>query len=80
MKDFIEGFKEGQKDFGESIAIIINSVLLFLIYIIGVGLTSIAAKIFNVKFLDLEKNEHIESYWSELNLSEKPIQSYLRQF
>ena len=52
MKKFIEGVKEGQKYFGENIAIIVNSVLLSLVYIIGIGIVSITAKIFKKEFLD----------------------------
>ncbi len=78
--EFIKGFKKGQKEFGESIAIIINSFLLFLVYFIGVGLTSIIAKIFNKHFLDFKINKQADTYWTDLNLSKKPVQEYFRQF
>lgn len=79
MKKFIEGIKEGQKYFGENIAIIINSALLSLAYVIGVGIVSITAKIFKKEFLDT-KISNTESYWSELNLTKKNTEEYYRQF
>ena len=78
FKEFWLGFKEGQKLFGENIAVIINSILLTFVYILGVGLTSIFAKIFNKHFLDLTINK--ETYWTSLNLSKKPMEEYYRQF
>jgi len=80
IKLFIKGFKKGQKNFGENIGIIINSILLSFVYIIGVGLTSIFSKIVKKDFLDLKIKKEDESYWSELNLGKKPLQEYYRQF
>ena len=80
MKEFIIGFNKGQKSFGEQIAIIVNSVLLSFVYFIGVGLTSIFAKIFGKHFLDLEINGKRNSYWEDLNLNKKPVEEYYRQF
>lgn len=77
---FFQGFLEGQKLFGESISIIINCVLLSIVYIFGIGLTSIFAKLFGNKFLDLKPDKNLKSYWLDLNLSTKPIKEYLRQF
>lgn len=79
MKKFIEEFKKGQKNFGETIAVIVNTILLSLVYFIGMGLTFMFAKIFKKHFLELEKDKG-DTYWSELNLSKKPLQEYYRQF
>lgn len=79
IMSFIDGFKEGQKIFGETIAIIVNSILLGLVYFFGVGLTSIVSKIFGRKFLDL-KPENKETYWEDLNLDKKKMEEYYKQF
>ncbi len=79
IKDFFIGFENGSKDFGEHIAVIINSVLLSIVYFLGVGGTSIIAKIFGKHFLDL-KMRRKDSYWSELNLTKRPLEEYYRQF
>ena len=80
IKSFINQLKKGQKEFGEDIAVIINSVLLSMVYLFGVGLTSLAAKVFRKKFLDLETNKKAVTYWQDLNLAKKPINEYYKQF
>ena len=55
FNEFIRGFKEGQKSFGETIGIIINSILLSFVYLFGVGITFIFAGIFIGKNLSFHK-------------------------
>lgn len=78
MKLFLKGFKKGMKGFGENITVIINSILLSFVYFIGVGPTSIIAKLFGKHFLDLKYSK--DSYWSDLNLKKKKLEDYYRQF
>ena len=80
LKQFFSGFKKGMHDFGQNIAIIINSTLLLIVYVIGVGLTSILAKIFGKHFLETKISKKRETYWSDLNIKKKPIETYYRQF
>ncbi|HZX45245.1 MAG TPA: hypothetical protein VFF28_06195 [Candidatus Nanoarchaeia archaeon] len=75
---FPKGFKKGMHSFGTNLSVIINSVLLTIVYFLGVGLTAIIAKLFGKHFMDMEKKK--ESYWSDLNLGKKPIESHYRQF
>ena len=79
-KEFFNGIKEGQKAFGEDIASIINFILLTIVYFIGVGLTSIFAKIFSKHFLELNIDKNVNSYWENLNLEKKKKEEYYRQF
>ena len=79
LKQFFKGFKKGMRNFGYNIALIINTILLFFVYIIGVGLTAITAKIFRKRFLRTKLSKK-ETYWSDLNLKKKPIEEYYRQF
>ena len=78
LKEFFKGIKRGQKLFGEEIASIINFILLTLVYILGIGLTSIFAKVFRKKFLNPENQE--DTYWLDLNLGKKQKEEYYRQF
>ena len=80
IKKFFTGFKKGMKDFSENINIIINSVLLSIVYIIGVGITSLVAKIFRKHFLHTKISKNTKTYWSELNLKKKQLKDYYRQF
>lgn len=80
MKEFFTGIKKGQKLFGETISSIINSLLLSIVYLLGVGLTAFSAKIFRKHFLDLNIEKTRETYWEELNLSRENMEDYHRQF
>ncbi|MAH49402.1 hypothetical protein CMI37_26505 [Candidatus Pacearchaeota archaeon] len=80
MSSFIQGFEKGMKSFGKDISAIVNSVLLSFVYLVGVGLTSICAKIFSKHFLDSKLKQDEKSYWIDLNLTKKPRKTYYRQF
>lgn len=80
MRGFFEGFKKGIKEFGENIAIIVNSALLLIVYIIGVGITSMVAKICGKHFLKNKLSKESKTYWTDLNLSKKNMEKYYRQF
>ena len=79
LKQFSSGFKKGLKNFGLTISTLINSILLTVVYLTGVGLTSIIAKIFRKHFLEM-KLSNKDSYWSDLNLKKKSVEEYHRQF
>lgn len=79
LKQFLKGFQKGMNNFGSSISIIINSALLTIVYFIGVGITSIIAKIVGKHFLDIRKIKK-DTYWENLNLKNKSIEDYYKQF
>ncbi len=80
MNYFFEGLKKGQKQIGEDLARVINSIMLSVVYVIGVGFTSMFGKLFKKRFLEVKLDKESQTYWSELNLSKKPIKEYYRQF
>lgn len=77
---FFKGFKKGTEEFSHNITVIINSFLLFIVYIVGVGLTSAVAKIFGKHFLDKKIDRKSNTYWSDLNIKKKSIKECYRQF
>jgi hypothetical protein len=79
LKQFFKGFCRGFKGFSQNIALIVNTVLLTLVYVIGVGVTSMIAKIFKKQFLEIKLSKK-NSYWSDLGLKKKSMQEYYRQF
>ncbi len=79
-KNFYKGFKEGRDYFSSLTSAIVNSVLLSVVYFIGIGFTSIFAKIFGKNFLDLKHKNDMNSYWEELNLEKKENAYYFKQF
>ncbi len=78
-KNFLGGFREGFAEFGENIAMLVNSALLLVVYIAGVGLTSLFARAVGKKFLD-EGFREKGTYWQELGLKKKPRDDYYRQY
>jgi hypothetical protein len=58
---------------------IVNFILLSLVYFIGVGLTSIIAKVLGKSFLDLGKKNK-KSYWVTKEESKKKLEEYYKQF
>jgi hypothetical protein len=79
-KKLFQEFKSGMKDFGSSIAIVINSLLLALTYLFAVGITSLIGKIFRKKFLENKRPKSQNTYWKELKLGKKDMKDYYRQF
>lgn len=80
IKKFFLGFRKGTKDFGHTLSLIINSLMLSIVYIIAVGATFIISRIFRKRFLDMQIAKKSKSYWSNLNLKRKNIWEYYRQF
>lgn len=80
VSNFFRGMSSGMEKFGHTIGSLVNTILLLLVYVIGVGLTSVIAKVFRKKFLEMERQPGNRTYWSNLNLKKKSIDKYLRQF
>ena len=79
MKAFFSGFWEGFKEFGHNINTLVNSILLSVVYVFGVGFTSIAARLVGKRFLVTETTEE-DTYWEDLDPEKKPIEEHYRQF
>lgn len=77
---FLKGVTTGFKEFGEVIAWLVSFVLLSLVYFLGVGTTSLLAKIVGKHFLNTKEQKNKKTYYEELNLSKEPKDSYYRQF
>lgn len=75
---FFNGFGNGFKDFGNKITIVVNLFLMFFVYIIGVGATSLFSKLIGKHFLDLKPNK--SSYWVKRKPIQNKIEDYYRQF
>jgi len=66
------------KEFGIGVSVIVNSLLLSIVYVAGVGFTSLFAKLVGKRFLETKKKK--DTYWSDLDLKKKPLEEYYRQF
>jgi hypothetical protein len=80
LRQFFSGFSKGFSNFGHTISAIINSVLLLIVYVLGVGLTWLVAKIVRKQFLQTKVSHKQATYWSELGLKKQSTEKYYRQF
>lgn len=76
---FVKGFVTGFKNFGHKVTNTINFILLLPVYFVGVGITSLTAKLSKKKFLDLDQKGQ-KTYWKERNLEKQPLENYYKQF
>lgn len=77
-KGFLKSIKRALSSISKVISSVINSILLSIVYLLGVGPTSIIAKLSKKRFLDSKKSK--TTYWKPLNLNKKQTKSYYRQF
>jgi len=80
VKNFFRGFKEGFQFFSNNVRIIVNTILLSMVYFLGIGITSVIAKIFGKHFLNMKISKERKSYWSELDVKKRSLDKYYKQF
>jgi len=78
MKGFFKGLRGGMKLFGHDIAGLVNTILLSVAYIIGVGITALIAKLSGKRFLDLRLNPKARTYWQDTDKNQH--EGIYRQF
>lgn len=76
---FLKGFKEGFSKVGLGVSNIVNFFLLLLVYLVGIGVPAIIAKLMRKRFLDL-KIEKEASHWHEPEDYEDSMEDCYRQF
>ena len=79
LKFHFAAFKKGISKFGQNISTLVNFMLLSLVYLLGVGFTSILSKLLKKNFLDT-KISNKKTYWSKLDLKKESIEKHMRQF
>jgi len=78
---FFKGFYEGIKEFSAILVGIINFILLLLVYIFGVGMSFVIAKVTRKKLMNLEKfDKKVKSYWIDKKIKKPNIKDAYRQF
>lgn len=71
------GIKEGFVQFVKDVNFLIVVILLIIIYFFGIGLTFVFSKLFGKSFLQTSKKG---VNWEDLNLKEKNIEEFYKQF
>ncbi len=77
LKTFFAGFWKGFRNFSHVITDVVNFILLFAVYAVGVGIVSIIAKLLGKHFMDLKSSG---SSWVIRNLKKRPVEEYYRMF
>lgn len=80
FQQFFTGLKQGMHSFGQTISLLVNTALLLIVYLVGIGLTSIIARISRKHFLATKLSKKRTSYWTDLDLGQKPLKDHYRQF
>lgn len=80
LKMFGKYFKEGMLYFGERTSALVNTLLLAIVYTVGVGPMSLLAKLSRKKFLDLTFDTNCQSYWQKVEKRPETLNRYYRQF
>ena len=78
-KTFLKGLLHGAKYTGMLITNIINTVLLLIIYFIGVGTAALFTRITKQKEL-MPENKNNETYYNEKKTETEDIQEYYKQY
>ncbi|MBD3203495.1 hypothetical protein GF327_04325 [Candidatus Woesearchaeota archaeon] len=74
----VNEFKQGFSDYFLNINVIINILLLSLVYLSGVGLTTLLSRLLKKKFINSKTKR--KTYWNNLNLKKEELNRYYRQF
>ena len=74
---FLKGFIKGFRNFSHVITDAVNFVMLFFLYLIGIGIVSIVSKLLGKRFMDLKSSG---SSWVIRKLKKRPIEEYYRLF
>ena len=80
LRLFLIDFRKGFIEFGYNLSVLVNTLLLFVVYMLGVGLTSVAAKLAGKRFIEKKISKDLKTYWSDLNLKKEPMEKYYKQF
>ena len=79
MQLFFKGFGYGFSDFGSLVSSIVNNILLFIVFIIGVGLVAICSKLLKKEFLNIKPKVN-ESYWLDRLSRNKNLEDSSKPF
>lgn len=79
MRIFIRGFKKGFSAHGKNLALLVSSLMLSFVYVFGIGMTAMFAKITKKKLIDVGPGKK-KSYWAKIRLSTERLDNYYKQF
>jgi len=63
MKKIMKEYQKGILFFNKIILNLLNTIILFVVYFIGVGFTKLITKFLNIRTLNTKINKNKKSYW-----------------
>lgn len=78
-KKIFNAIKRLLEPIGMFVSSVVNFILLSIVYFMGIGLTSITAKLFGKHFLELKKQKK-KTNWHEHKITKQPLEKYYRTF
>jgi hypothetical protein len=75
---FFGGFKLGFTSFGHRVNSVVTAAVLVMVYVIGIGFTTLLGRIAGKKFMDM--NPGGESYWTDVEQKEETLDDCRRSF
>jgi hypothetical protein len=79
-REFLAGLKAGFGDFGAGVANVVNFILLSFVYVAGVGMTSVVAKMRGKHFLKAGVDPKAKSYFEHEAIKKEEKDRYYSQF
>jgi len=77
---FFVGTQQGIKSFGENIQTLVNTLLLSIVYFVGVGIAWLMCKLSKRTFFAEKPRPEATTYWEPMDLKKRPMEEYRRQF
>ncbi len=79
-RSFFGGFTDGVKECVACSSTLINSLLLGVVYLFGIGATAAAAKLFGIRFIEHGERRSRDSYCIEREQRPMLAEEHYRQF
>lgn len=76
----LKNWGKGMRTFGKDLGAVINSAILLIMYVFGIGITSVVAKVLKKKFLKLKPTKSELSYWVDLDVKKQDPDEFYKQF
>ena len=74
------GIYTGLGKFGSIVSSIINLIFLFIVFVLGIGVVSLIAKLVGKKFLTIKMDKKLNTYWQDTIMTKRKKEDYYKPF
>ncbi|MBI5393526.1 hypothetical protein HZA96_06680 [Candidatus Woesearchaeota archaeon] len=75
-----QAIKKGFLAFSHFMQKVVNTILLTIVYFVGVGLTSLISKLFGKHYMELKLDKDAKSYYKECMSTKKVKEEFYRMY